>query len=113
MSHLYDGIETSILRNILDAERRSLLHIQAHIRRLKAAIRSRRRGHPDDTVPKVEAERGAKGPHITYAIPANPAKRKTPPCHHLPRAQWCDRNGPGGFMGHTCYKRKPTKGKTK
>lgn len=24
------------------------------------------------------------------------------PCHALPRDQWCDRDGPGGFMGHTC-----------
>jgi hypothetical protein len=33
-----------------------------------------------------------------------------PPCHSLPRDQWCDREGPGGFMGHTCYReegRKP------
>jgi hypothetical protein len=25
-----------------------------------------------------------------------------PPCRRLPREKWCDRNGPGGFMGHTC-----------
>lgn len=24
------------------------------------------------------------------------------PCHQLPRNRWCDRDGPGGFMGHTC-----------
>jgi hypothetical protein len=24
------------------------------------------------------------------------------PCHKLPRAQWCDSQGGGGFMGHTC-----------
>ena len=24
------------------------------------------------------------------------------PCHAKPRAQWCDHDGPGGFMGHTC-----------
>ena len=26
-----------------------------------------------------------------------------PPCHAKPREQWCDRDGPGEFMGHTCY----------
>lgn len=25
------------------------------------------------------------------------------PCHSRPREQWCDRDGPGGFMGHTCH----------
>lgn len=25
-----------------------------------------------------------------------------PPCHSKPKATWCDKNGPGGFMGHTC-----------
>lgn len=25
-----------------------------------------------------------------------------PPCHALPMSQWCDAEGPGGFMGHTC-----------
>lgn len=24
------------------------------------------------------------------------------PCHSKPKDQWCDRHGPGGFMGHTC-----------
>lgn len=24
------------------------------------------------------------------------------PCHAKPREQWCDRDGRGGFMGHTC-----------
>lgn len=24
------------------------------------------------------------------------------PCHSLERMHWCDRDGPGGFMGHTC-----------
>jgi NTP pyrophosphatase (non-canonical NTP hydrolase) len=24
------------------------------------------------------------------------------PCHSKPKAQWCDRFGPGDFMGHTC-----------
>lgn len=24
------------------------------------------------------------------------------PCHKLPKEQWCDSQGPGGFMGHTC-----------
>lgn len=24
------------------------------------------------------------------------------PCHRLPRDQWCDSDGAGGFMGHTC-----------
>jgi len=26
------------------------------------------------------------------------------PCHKLPKEEWCDCNGPGGFMGHTCVK---------
>jgi hypothetical protein len=26
------------------------------------------------------------------------------PCHELPRDQWCDHSGAGGFMGHTCVK---------
>lgn len=26
-----------------------------------------------------------------------------PPCHALPKERWCDRDGPGAFMGHTCY----------
>lgn len=25
-----------------------------------------------------------------------------PPCHSRPRDEWCDKDGPGGFMGHTC-----------
>lgn len=29
------------------------------------------------------------------------------PCHALPKDQWCDRHGPGGFMGHTCDTPKP------
>ena len=29
------------------------------------------------------------------------------PCHKLPKSQWCDHNGPGGFMGHTCIEQKP------
>lgn len=24
------------------------------------------------------------------------------PCHSKPKSEWCDRHGPGGFMGHTC-----------
>lgn len=24
------------------------------------------------------------------------------PCHSKPKAEWCDRHGPGDFMGHTC-----------
>ena len=24
------------------------------------------------------------------------------PCHKLPKEQWCDYKGQGGFMGHTC-----------
>ncbi len=27
------------------------------------------------------------------------------PCHKLPKKQWCDHSGKGGFMGHTCIKR--------
>ena len=26
------------------------------------------------------------------------------PCHKLPKSQWCDYKGKGGFMGHTCIK---------
>jgi len=33
------------------------------------------------------------------------ASMDEPPCHHGPRELWCDRDGPGGFMGHTCYPR--------
>ena len=29
------------------------------------------------------------------------------PCHKLPKKQWCDHSGKGGFMGHTCIKRNP------
>ena len=25
-----------------------------------------------------------------------------PQCHYFPKEQWCDRYGPGGFMGHVC-----------
>lgn len=24
------------------------------------------------------------------------------PCHKLPKDKWCDKDGLGGFMGHTC-----------
>lgn len=24
------------------------------------------------------------------------------PCHSKPKSEWCDRDGPAGFMGHTC-----------
>ncbi len=27
-------------------------------------------------------------------------------CRSKPKNKWCDRNGPGGFMGHTCGKPK-------
>jgi hypothetical protein len=27
------------------------------------------------------------------------------PCHSKPREEWCDWNGPGDFMGHTCVRR--------
>lgn len=27
------------------------------------------------------------------------------PCHEHPPENWCDRDGPGGFMGHTCITR--------
>ena len=27
------------------------------------------------------------------------------PCHKLPKEQWCDYDGAGGFMGHTCVER--------
>lgn len=27
---------------------------------------------------------------------------REPPCHKLPKSQWCDRKGLGDFMGHTC-----------
>lgn len=30
------------------------------------------------------------------------------PCHKLPKSQWCDSKGKGGFMGHTCIKRNLT-----
>lgn len=34
-------------------------------------------------------------------------KNKTEyPCHKLPKENWCDHSGPGGFMGHTCIKKK-------
>lgn len=26
------------------------------------------------------------------------------PCHSLPKENWCDNKGRGGFMGHTCGK---------
>ena len=25
------------------------------------------------------------------------------PCHSKPQSEWCDKNGPGDFMGHTCH----------
>lgn len=28
---------------------------------------------------------------------------QVPPCHSRPKEEWCDKHGPGGFMGHTCY----------
>jgi hypothetical protein len=30
--------------------------------------------------------------------------RGDPPCHARPKSEWCDRDRPGGFMGHTCYR---------
>jgi len=27
------------------------------------------------------------------------------PCRKLPKEQWCDHSGKGGFMGHTCVKK--------
>lgn len=38
--------------------------------------------------------------------PASPAE--VPRCHSLPREQWCDRDGAGGFMGHTCKPPRPS-----
>lgn len=38
--------------------------------------------------------------HLAHVHPILPGNG--PPCHAKPRAQWCDRDGPGGFMGHTC-----------
>ena len=34
--------------------------------------------------------------------PALRALKKEYPCHSKPKSEWCDRHGPGGFMGHTC-----------
>ena len=31
-----------------------------------------------------------------------PSKEKVWPCHSREQKDWCDRDGPGGFMGHTC-----------
>lgn len=31
-----------------------------------------------------------------------PITAKQYPCHRKPKEQWCDSNGHGGFMGHTC-----------
>jgi hypothetical protein len=28
---------------------------------------------------------------------------ENPPCHARSADDWCDRDGPGGFMGHTCW----------
>lgn len=36
-------------------------------------------------------------------------RSKEYPCRKLPKEQWCDHSGPGGFMGHTCIKPKKTK----
>lgn len=33
---------------------------------------------------------------------ASEGERPLYPCRLKPRRQWCDWNGPGGFMGHTC-----------
>jgi len=41
------------------------------------------------------------GPYDTEFWGA-PAVKENWPCRKLPRAQWCDSKGPGGFMGHTC-----------
>jgi len=30
-------------------------------------------------------------------------ERPEPPCHGRPKTEWCDKDGPGGFMGHTCW----------
>jgi len=33
------------------------------------------------------------------------AKSEQYVCHLLPKDEWCDRDGLGGFMGHTCEPR--------
>ena len=38
----------------------------------------------------------------TWDLERMDAARADPPCHSRPKEQWCDREGPGGFMGHTC-----------
>lgn len=34
--------------------------------------------------------------------------QRPPFCRTLPYSQWCDANGPGDFMGHTCEPGRPT-----
>ena len=41
-------------------------------------------------------------PPTFYDGPWTHPRFKLYPCHRLAREQWCDRDGPGGFMGHTC-----------
>lgn len=38
---------------------------------------------------------------------ADPIYCEEYPCHLLPKEEWCDHSGAGGFMGHTCIQPKP------
>lgn len=63
--------------------------------------------------PKQAAERTGIALQTVYTLKSQARKRagaarppveaNQPPCHAKPRDEWCDRDGPGGFMGHTCY----------
>lgn len=54
----YDGVETSILRNRLRADRKDLTKLETRVKRLQRAISGRRRGYPDDTMNKRAYNRG-------------------------------------------------------
>lgn len=76
----------------------------AHLRRLtkkQEAFRARLLANAKKTVQAVTSELAADD-GIPGHVRSIQTSRNEPPCHSLPREQWCDRDGPGGFMGHTC-----------
>jgi hypothetical protein len=55
----------------------------------------------------AEAQPGNDATEAEHATDAEvrmgPYVTEQPPCHALDKDKWCDRNGPGDFMGHTCW----------
>lgn len=89
---------TALWLNAVLSNRRAVLYVR--IRELDEMITNER-------AERAERREHARAQDDNVLILGGNRYKITPseeqyPCHSLPREQWCDREGPGGFMGHTC-----------